>query len=112
MCDFDRFESDFYNYVDKIIDKDKVVEPINSTKPVVASIDKDRLNVLLYKAISCLEECGYKPVQLKEKLDITKSEYAVIMNKPESLESKISFAERQKFDNVKNNSFKDFNLDL
>ena len=89
---FDEFESAFYNYIDKLIDIDQPVMQVDTVSTTFPKIDADRLNTLLYNAISCLKDYGCDGVLLERELGITEEEYSAIMNEPVSLDMQIAGA--------------------
>ena len=111
LADFDAFETAFYSYIDKIIERSEPVEPIQTEILAVPKPDADRLEVLLYNAIICLEEYGCDRAQLKDNIGISEQEYKVVMREIPSLDAQIAKANAQppnkknkrKEKNIKNN---------
>lgn len=80
---------------------------VNRVNHNVLELEAERLNVLLYNAIVCLEEYGCDKAQLESDIGITEKEYAAIMNfnafsleeASLTLDEKISAAQNLQFKN-------------
>ncbi len=84
LNEFDKFEKSFYDYVDKLVEKNKDIIPLEDEmndvqRPI--EVSSNRLSVLAYNAIVLLENNGYAPEDFIYELGITSDEYKAIVGR-------------------------------